>query len=241
MNLILDIGNTSIKAYCFEGSQVVDRFTTLTTDAVGLKTWLTAKDFHGAISCITGDVSPQLREILNGLDPLLDLRPATTPVPHLRNHYESAQTLGPDRLAAAVGAAMQKPGSPLLIFDVGTCLTIDFVDAEGNYLGGNISPGMDMRLKAMNEFTAHLPLASAEGAESTLGTNTMSALRNGAYEGLRLEIEGYIRTYLVKYPRLFVFLTGGTAISLDSKLKNTIFADEILVARGLNAILEHNE
>ena len=134
-----------------------------------------------------------------------------------------------------------RPSHDLLIIDAGTCITYEFVTAAGEYLGGNISPGLDMRLKALHEHTARLPLIAQEGPTPAIGCDTETAIRAGVVHGIRLEIEGYIRQYQEKYPGLFVFLTGGTCFDFDSRLKNCIFADKYLVPRGLNRILEYND
>ncbi|MBQ5722460.1 MAG: type III pantothenate kinase, partial [Bacteroidaceae bacterium] len=162
-----------------------------------------------------------------------------TPVP-ITNRYRSPKTLGADRLAAAVGARSLKPGKDLLIIDAGTCITYEVIDAKGNYWGGNIAPGMQMRLRALNEFTAKLPLVSAEGNVPGMGYDTETAIRSGVLRGMKYEIEGYIRSMRSKYPKLLVFLTGGDKINFDATIKSIIFADKFIVPRGLNKILDYN-
>ena len=155
--------------------------------------------------------------------------------------YRTPATLGPDRLAAVVGAVTLQPGRPLLVVDAGTCVTYELVDAAGRYVGGNISPGLDMRLSALREHTARLPLVAPMGDIPAMGYDTETAIRAGVVRGIQFEIEGYIRHYREKYPDLFVFLTGGNRLNFDTRLKNCIFADKYLVPRGLDRILEYND
>jgi type III pantothenate kinase len=144
-----------------------------------------------------------------------------------------------DRLAAAVGAYMQVKGN-VLIIDMGTAITYDFVDSEGNYRGGNIAPGMQMRLKALHDYTARLPLVAAEGAHPHLGEDTETAIRCGVIDGIRYEIEGYLRQFFLKYHNLSVFFTGGDELYFEDEIKKRIFADKLLVLKGLNEILSYN-
>lgn len=167
----------------------------------------------------------------------------TTPLP-IRNCYATPETLGTDRLAAAVGAyflAKEKTGKsvPVLVIDLGTALTYDLVTAQGEFLGGNISPGIQMRLKALHQFTARLPRVNPEGPLPQLGNTTETAIRCGVIHGIQREIEGAIRQFSVNYPQLFVFLTGGDHLDFAEPLKKHIFVDEFLVAKGLNIILSH--
>ena len=140
-----------------------------------------------------------------------------------------------------IGASSLKPNSDLLIIDAGTCITYEVIDARGNYWGGNIAPGMQMRLRALHEFTARLPLVEAEGEVPGMGYNTETAIRSGVLRGMKYEIEGYIKSMRSKFPHLQVFLTGGDHINFDTNIKNSIFSDRYLVPRGLNKILDYNE
>ena len=167
----------------------------------------------------------------------------TTPLP-IRNLYATPQTLGTDRLAAVIGAyeeTKQLTGryAPALVIDAGTAITYDFINARGEYLGGNISPGVEMRFKALHQFTSRLPLTEAEGPHPSIGHSTDTAIRCGVMDGVRHEIEGFIRSFSVKQSNLLIFLTGGDSIEFDERIKNRIFADKFLVAKGLNSILMH--
>lgn len=162
-----------------------------------------------------------------------------TPLP-IKNCYASPETLGKDRLAAVVGAASLKPNSNLLVIDAGTAITYDFVNKNNEYLGGNIAPGIHMRLKALHEFTGKLPLVELDLSSPLLGYDTRSAISSGVLQGMIFEIDGYITYLNIKYSELSVFLTGGDTFYFARKLKNTIFAEKNLVLIGLNRILQFN-
>lgn len=154
--------------------------------------------------------------------------------------YKTPNTLGKDRLAAVVGAHSLLPERDLLVIDAGTAITYEVVEAPGIYLGGNISPGMTTRFKALNHFTKKLPLVSEPEEISLIGTDTVTAIQDGVVNGIVYEMDGYIEALRQKYPNLFVFLTGGHSFYFESRLKNSIFADINLVLTGLNIILEYN-
>ena len=162
-----------------------------------------------------------------------------TPLPVV-NLYETPETLGYDRIAAAVGANERFPDRDVLVIDAGTCITYEFIDSKGQYHGGNISPGMQMRFKALHQFTGRLPLVDANGRKLLMGRDTETAIRTGVMKGIEYEISGYIESMKHKYPELLVFLTGGDEFSFDSSVKSIIFADRFLVLKGLNRILNYN-
>lgn len=163
-----------------------------------------------------------------------------TPVP-ITNSYKTPQTLGVDRLAAVVAANGLQPGRDVLVIDAGTCITYDFIDAGGTYRGGNISPGVNMRLRALHEFTDKLPPVSPNGETPLWGDTTETAIRSGVIRGIGLEVEGYIRNIKEEYPSLLVFLTGGDGETLERNERNTVFVDNNLVLKGLNRILNYND
>ncbi|MBP3374295.1 MAG: type III pantothenate kinase [Bacteroidaceae bacterium] len=239
MKLIIDIGNTVAKLVAFDGDEPVEEIRTCNDSLSALGAFATKYAFtHGIVGTVKG-LTAEAEEQLRSLKiPILRFSPQT-PVP-ITNRYKSPETLGADRLAAAVGASSLKPGKDLLIIDAGTCVTYEVIDAKGNYWGGNIAPGMQMRLRSLNEFTAKLPLVSAEGDVPGMGYDTETAIRSGVLRGMKYEIEGYIRSMRRKYPHLLVFLTGGDKINFDTTIKSIIFADKFIVPRGLNKILDYN-
>ncbi|MBO5659785.1 MAG: type III pantothenate kinase [Bacteroidaceae bacterium] len=239
MKLIIDIGNTVAKLVAFDGDEPIEEIRTSNDSLSALGAFAAKYAFtHGIVGTVkelTAEAEEQLRNLHI---PILHFS-HETPVP-ITNRYRSPKTLGADRLAAAVGARSLKPGKDLLIIDAGTCITYEVIDAKGNYWGGNIAPGMQMRLRALNEFTAKLPLVSAEGNVPGMGYDTETAIRSGVLRGMKYEIEGYIRSMRSKYPKLLVFLTGGDKINFDATIKSIIFADKFIVPRGLNKILDYN-
>lgn len=143
--------------------------------------------------------------------------------------------MGADRVAADIGARSIKPDNTLLIIDAGTCLTFDVIGKDGSVLGGAISPGIHLRLKAMHEHTAALPLLEAYGEHPVLGYDTPTSMRSGAINGMRWEIEGYIRHIKALYPDLHVFFTGGDTTEFPKDLQQVISCEPLLVQKGLLA------
>ena len=239
--LIIDIGNSSAKAALFEGDRLVEEFR---VEHEALTSFFADRAMDGDIrAAIVSTVIPLGEEVERAIEQLEFpcLRMSARLKMPFRIAYQTPETLGADRLAAVAEACAQKPGCDLLVIDVGTAITYDIVTADGLYLGGNISPGIDMRFKALNHFTGKLPLVNKEGERHTIGITTETALREGVLQGVDKEIDGYIREYREKYPHLLVFLTGGGTFFLDNRAKNHIFADGLLVIKGLNRILMLNQ
>ena len=239
MNLVIDIGNTVAKLAAFDGDELKEVVFDSNRTLAQLPEFCKRYPFERAIAVTVVDLEEAVARSLEGLPfPVLWLD-KETPLP-VQNLYETPQTLGYDRMAAVVAANACCPGRDLLVIDAGTCVTYEFVDAQGRYHGGNISPGMQMRFKALHHLTGHLPLVSAEGRMLPMGKDTETAIRAGVLKGMEYEIEGYIRRMKHKYPELLVFLTGGDDFSFDTNLKSIIFADRFLVLKGLNRILGYN-
>ena len=148
--------------------------------------------------------------------------------------------LGADRVAADIGARSIRPNQTLLIIDAGTCLTFDVIAKDGSIIGGAISPGISLRLKAMHEHTAALPLLEPAGEHPILGYDTPTSMRSGAVNGVKWEIEGYIRSILASYPDLHVFFTGGDGTEFPKDLQPIITCDTLLVQKGLLAAFGRN-
>lgn len=238
MNLIIDIGNNSAKLYLFNGEQMILHTRTKENFMEQLTDWQSSYDIKKTIVSTVVDITPQQKKAIeSGNKPILWFN-SQTPLP-IGIKYRTPHTLGSDRLAAAVGAASQAPGRNLMIIDAGSAITIDIVDKEGNFLGGNIAPGINMRLKALHTFTSRLPLVKKEGDTPAHGYDTETAIRSGVIRGICHEIDGYINEYREKNGDVFVFLTGGDEKTLINNIKNRIFADKYLLAKGLNRILTH--
>jgi type III pantothenate kinase len=240
VNLIIDIGNTTCKMAVFEQGNIRETFRCSNQCLEELPAicsrYPIRKGILSSVITVSGTIRKQLAELPF---PVLEFT-WQTPVP-IRNLYDTPQTLGMDRLAAVVAAYTVKPNCPALVIDAGTCITYDFIDEHGQYLGGNISPGMDMRFKALHAFTSKLPQVSASGETPAYGKSTETAIRSGVIRGIEHEMWGYIGQLRKNYPSLLVFLTGGNEFSFDTSVKSGIFADGFLVLKGLNRILEYNE
>lgn len=183
--------------------------------------------------CRDSDHIASLLRHLHSISSDVTVMDSNTEIP-LRNRYLTPETLGMDRLAAALGAYSVFRNQNCLIFDFGTAITIDVLASSGEYLGGNISPGLSTRLKALNAFTGKLPMLSCSDLECFSGTGktTVDAIASGVVLGIIFEVEGYI----AKYPEYKVIFTGGDAFYFASKMKKTIFADCNLVLFGLSYI-----
>ena len=240
MNLIIDIGNSVAKLAVFDSNEIVEVCHCSNQTLDQLPELCNRYAIEKGILSSVISLNEKCKEQLDKLNIPIILLNYRTPVP-IKNLYQTPQTLGMDRLAAVVGANAIQPGRPLLVIDAGTCITYDFVDGQGQYHGGNISPGKRMRFKALHSFTDKLPEICPEGEIPDYGKSTETAIRSGVIHGIEFEILGYISLLMKKYPELLVFLTGGDEFSFDTNLKNTIFADGLLVLKGLNRILTYND
>lgn len=239
MNLCIDQGNSGVKLAVFNNDQLLyeDRFPELTLEILQ-ELFQKYSVQSGILSAVIDLPTEIIQYILENCRQFIELN-HLTPVP-VDNRYETPETLGKDRLAAVVGAVSLQPDNDLLVIDAGTAITYDFVDAKGAYFGGNIAPGMDLRLKALHVFTGKLPLAEIDVQPPLLGVNTISAIQAGVFHGIVFEMNGYIDTLKVKYPKLSIFLTGGGSIFFENNIKSPIFAVKNLVLIGLNRILQFN-
>jgi type III pantothenate kinase len=240
--LALDIGNTAVKAGCFDGPALRAMAAGLTAAEVHelVKRWAPQHVIVASVAEAAVLTVEELRELVPG--EILAFSPGTTLVP-LGNSYATRHTLGADRLAGAVGAAALRPGRDTLIIDAGTALKFDLVTADGTYHGGSIGPGLAMRLRALHTFTGRLPLLELPAADATIqlvGDSTTGSLLSGVVNGAVAEIKGLISQYQQQYPNLGVLLTGGDAAFLAARLPNSIFVVPELVLLGLNRILVYH-
>lgn len=239
MNLIIDIGNTVAKIAVYDKDTQLEYLRGSNHSLDFMKILCNKYKIEKCIIASVITLSNTIRRQLANIEfPVLELS-YKTPVP-IDNKYKSPETLGMDRLAAVVGANYIKPGHNILVIDAGTALTYEFIDANGVYWGGNISPGIYTRFRALNACCDKLPLIDKGGDMPDMGFNTETAIRAGVIKGVEFEIQGYISMMQKKYPDLLVFLTGGDNFSFDTNLKSIIFADRFLVLKGLNRILNYN-
>ena len=240
MHLIIDIGNTSAKIAVFSQGEMKDMIRCSNQDLKELdafcQTYHIRKGIWASVISLSEEVQQQLQQLPFSMMEFT----YQTPIP-IQNLYRTPQTLGVDRLAAVIAAYTIKPHYPALVIDAGTCITYDFIDEHGQYQGGNISPGMEMRFKALHDFTSKLPKVEVSGETPSYGYSTETAIRSGVIRGIEHEISGYIQHLKKNYPSLLVFLTGGNEFSFDTNLKSGIFADGFLVLKGLNRILDYND
>ena len=240
MNLIIDIGNSLTKVAIFNNNELIDL--KIFEDLMVCDIEFVLRNYPETKNCIvsvTGSFEKNLQQYLKNTFPNLIELSGFTPLPFI-NNYETKQTQGSDRIAGVAGSQLQFPKSNVLIIDAGTAITYDFIDKNGNYLGGNIAPGLEMRFKALNSFTKKLPLLKKIDNFELLGNNTQQAIISGVQNGIIFEIEGYISTLQKKYTEVKVIITGGDADFLAGKIKSAIFVNKNIVLSGLNQILDYN-
>lgn len=236
--LIMDFGNTLTKTAIFYENQEVE----LVANArLHLNELATIVDKYKPAYAIASNVVSIPQELTDFLQANLQFISFNhgTPVP-VQNKYKTPETLGLDRLALAVAAADMFPNHNVLAIDAGTCITFDFIDAGKNYLGGGISPGINMRFKALHTFTERLPLVKNQNFGELTGSTTQESILSGVLNGVVAEFDGIIRLYQEAYGDLKVIVTGGDMNFFAKKLKSNIFASPNLVLKGLNVILNFN-
>jgi len=240
VNLIIDQGNTQTKIGVFDKWQLVHSDSYNILDKSKLQNLTNEYNISKCIlsSVIKQDNNP-LTEILSSLFPGYLNLSYRTPLPFIID-YKTPETLGKDRIAAVAGALFLYPGKDIMIIDAGTAITYEFVTKDGIYHGGNISPGMQMRYKALNTFTSRLPHPEFQDQQKLIGKSTNEAIHAGIQWGITHEIEGYINHMKTKYPEILILFTGGDANFFVKKLKKRIFVHSNLILTGLNRILEHN-
>lgn len=239
MQLVIDIGNTRVKAALFQGNELMHFFVyDSTTELLASGILEKYTPSNCILASVVDDIEPFLEKLRWKVKVLLFNSDTPTPI---RNLYQTAHTLGSDRLAAAVGGNNFSPNSNVLVIDAGTCIKYNFVNNNNEYLGGAISPGLQMRFKAMHTFTSRLPLVEAdEKFDALIGNNTKDSILSGAQKGAVAEVDGIIEQYKQQYPDVQVLLTGGDVNFFAKRLKNSIFADQNLILKGLNVILDYN-
>ncbi len=240
-NLILDFGNTLFKAAVFDKGEMLYRNSGTQLRVDDLKAL--KQQFPQLSQVIYSrviDLNPELEDFLQREFHCLEFK-SDTPIP-IQNQYKTPESLGLDRLAAAVGASILFPKKELLVIDAGSSITYERLTKKGIYLGGAISPGIQMRFKSLHHFTGKLPLIHiSSGKTNLLGQNTEESILSGVLNGILAEVNGIIRQYKKAHPDILIIFTGGDLKYFDKNLKNNIFAAENLVLQGLNFILEYND
>jgi type III pantothenate kinase len=239
MSVVIDIGNSRVKVAQFKNHQLLNVFFYNKDNIINELEKLPFKT--GIISNVGNN---KLGQKLLTSFPNLVLMSHELNLPIIIK-YKSAISLGHDRIANAVGAYNTFPDRNNLVIDVGTCITYDFINKSNEYLGGGISPGFNLRMKALSSFTENLPSLNFKIKSTPLiGTNTKESIESGVINGTINEIIQNISEYEQLHPEINVILTGGDTTfikSIVSTKKNSIFADENLTLKGLNTVLIYND
>ena len=238
MNLVVDIGNSSLKVAIFDKKLMTSKFI-YTNQSLNIFSDLFKNNVID--NCLISNVSTIDKNILDFLKINSNLFSINESInlPFI-NLYKTKNTLGHDRIALVSAAAIDFPDQNTLIIDTGTCITYDFKNSENEYLGGGISPGIQMRFKSLNSQTSKLPLSTINLEYKLIGDDTNSSINSGVVHGVISEINGIINQYQERFKNIKIILTGGDSNFLLKKIKNTIFADQNFLLKGLNYLLENN-
>lgn len=238
VTLCFDFGNTRKKAAVFHGNEMKESVVLPDDSAETMQALISRVKPDKSILSSVIDHNPAMEEMLaaasrfHKLSYLTKLA-FTTPV-------GKPETIGADRLALAAAAVHFYPSSHNLVIGMGSCVTYNLINKYHEFVGGAISPGLEMRLKALNYYTAKLPLIKADSNVPLVGYDTNTNILSGVVLGLAKEIDGFIAAYRERYRNFNVLLTGGDIVYLASHIKNRIFADPDLIFKGLYAISEVN-
>lgn len=238
-NLIIDAGNTRVKVFVFEEDIILESFVSKEKDLEKkINKIFSEHDILRVILSSVGPLTDKICFLLKNFDKIIVLSNETR-VPFV-NRYLTPLTLGVDRIALVSAATYKYPLENVLVIDAGTCITFDFKNSKEEYLGGAISPGLEMRYRALNLFTEKLPLLEKVENNPFIGNDTHSSIHSGVINGLVCEIEGVIEQYKSEFRDLTIVLTGGDTYFLSKRLKNSIFANPNFLQEGLNSILIYN-
>lgn len=240
MNLLIDQGNTSTKYVVIQGEDIVAEHTLANIDFDILRELTANFEIKNTlVSSVREEYNKVSAELKNILGESIFFFDDSLSLP-VNNLYTTPKTLGRDRMAGVCGAVTLFPNTNCLVIDAGTCITYDFIDAEKNYHGGSISPGLEMRFKAMHTFTGKLPLAPLEWVDDFIGNSTQTALQTGVTYGVVNEINGFINRFIHRWGNITTIMCGGNTDFLAKRCESEIFAAPKLVTIGLNRILKHN-
>ncbi|HET8736779.1 MAG TPA: type III pantothenate kinase [Pricia sp.] len=241
MNLIIDAGNTAVKLAVFDKKKLIFHQTAeLGHVARQVKEICDhyPRISHSIVSSF-GNLDRKVLAVVAVFCEMHELS-SSSKVP-FKNLYATPDTLGVDRIALATSAFYHNPKGNALVIDAGTCITYDMVNDHGEYLGGAISPGLNMRYRALHRQTLKLPLLQPEDFTDFIGNATEAGIHSGVINGMCREIDGVIDQYRSRFADLTVILTGGDTQFLSKRLKNTIFAHSNFLLEGLNYLLEYNK
>ncbi len=237
-NICIDIGNTQTKLGIFDNSELLETILLPELTTEFLQPILTKYE-------ITHSIVSNVNNNLEAVAQLLQHKTNYLPFNHFTilpftNQYQTPQTLGLDRIALAAAATNYATEQNILVISLGTCVTFEFLNRNLTYFGGAISPGLNMRLQAMNHFTAKLPLLNFIEPTHFNGNTTESCMQSGAFYGILAEVIGRIEWYKNQFGPTEILLSGGDCFLFEKHLKNALFAHPYLTLFGLNKILSHN-
>ena len=240
VNLVIDVGNSLVKLAVFKDDELLSK-AAIKPD--GLKRHIDSlieehPTMQKAIISSVGKLKASHLKYIEDHFEVFQIQLSVN-LP-FKNSYKTPKTLGLDRIALVSASIQQYPYNNVLIIDAGTCITYDFVTSDNEYLGGAISPGIQMRYQSLHNLTANLPLLNLEVPENITGNSTNDCMHSGVVFGVIKEIDGVIEEYQEKYKDLTVILTGGDANFLSKQLKSSIFANSNFLLEGLNFILQIN-
>ena len=240
MKLGIDLGNTLAKFFLFDEDKIVLQQTeNYSSFESNIDALISENSDISAIiySNVSGKISKSIEKYSNYIKVIQVNSSMRLPFINL---YKKESSLGNDRIVLVAAASKSYPKSNVLVIDMGTCITYDFIDQENIYQGGAISPGFVMRFKALNHFTANLPIVEFKTPEYPQSNNTHDCIQSGVYFAILDEITARIEYYKKNYESLTVILTGGDADKLPKTLKNSIFANSNFIADGLLHLLKLN-
>lgn len=238
MDLVIDIGNNFTKSALFHETEIVERTLDEKHDVEELKKLSSNHNIERVIVSSVRPISPEMEEYLNQF-PYLIILSHEIPLP-IELDYHTPETLGRDRLAGVAAANALFPEQASLVIDAGTCITYDFIEANGVYRGGSISPGLNMRYEALNKLTGALPYVKHEDPKILVGKSTENSIKTGVFNGFMHEINGTIRRYKLEKSPLNIVICGGNAEDILPGLEERVYHEQDLVLIGLHKILIHN-
>ena len=239
MNLALDIGNSFLKAGIFKNNNLINYCEFNREYYSNLKSILDKTPItHSIVSNVT-ESNNQLIELLSKKTNLIKFN-SSLKLP-FKNRYQTKNTLGKDRIALVSNASKEYPKENVLLIDLGSCITFDFLNSKNEYLGGSISPGLSMRYKSLNSYTANLPLINPKEIDYFIGKNTEDSIHSGIINGIVGELNSTIDKYKSQFKEIRIILTGGDSKFLFNRIKNSIFANSNFLIFGLNFLIELNK
>jgi len=240
MNLLIDIGNTLVKLSVTNRESFIHTETVPDiTEDILQRIVRSFPDIKKAIWVSVRKGSPSWLAWIKGTLPKVIQLNYETAVP-IKIRYETPETLGMDRVAGLAGAWSLFPGKRILVIDAGTAITYDVLSSKGEFEGGNISPGIGMRFRALHQLTGKLPLVENPGAFDLYGRNTHDAIASGVLRGVLSEATHYIEQVRKEDPNSIIIISGGDANFFGKNIKSAIFVNQNIVSIGLDNILEFN-